>query len=60
MRDVDMVISHFAEDLSFLSDMPWQMFGTIYIYTKGEGVSFPNMPNVVLTKLPNVGRCDHT
>lgn len=68
---VDIVISRYAEDLSWLC-MPnikkylvdHQYKTRIIIYNKGDDdVSISHIPNnveVVIQKLPNVGRCDHT
>lgn len=61
---IEMVISHFNEDLSFIASLPWSELDAIYVYTKTDDIRnlvFPaGVPNVIVIPLPNVGRCDHT
>jgi Protein of unknown function (DUF3431) len=53
---VQVVVSRFAEDLSWLDELP---FKDVLVYDKG---STPHNapPHVKVQKLPNVGKCDHT
>jgi len=57
--EVQVVVARYAEDISWLQQLP---FDDIVVYNKGptlDGASLPwNVTRVI--ELPNVGRCDHT
>ena len=61
---IELVVSHFSEDLGFIADLPCSMFDVIFVYTKAESIKtlvLPlGIPNIFIIQLPNVGRCDHT
>ena len=58
--DIEIVVARYNEDLDWLRD---EMFNNlaVTIYNKGINDSFYKPPNLKrVTKLPNVGVCDHT
>jgi len=59
MGSIDLVISAYKEDLSWLNDID-ASFNMVYIYNKGPGlITCVNIPYTEI-KLKNIGRCDHT
>jgi hypothetical protein len=56
---VELVIARYEENLSWVNNLPRDLYTKVYIYNKGEHVSF-DIPNSVSFDLPNVGREGHT
>jgi hypothetical protein len=56
---VDIVISRYEEDLSWLNKIKPSEYSKLYIYNKGSPISVP-LPNVHMESLPNLGRESHT
>lgn len=57
--DCDLVISHYKENLDWLSQYKDTKFTKVIIYTKGQ--KNPKSPIPYIEKpLENIGRCDHT
>lgn len=56
--DVEVVVAHYAEDLSYLDEKPFSRFPQI-IYHKGK-VHMSSQRNRQVRTLPNVGRESHT
>lgn len=63
-KKIDLVIARYNEPLDWLNEHKDKKFNKIFIYNKGSSeVTCPIKPvsgDVIYTKLPNVGRCDHT
>lgn len=65
-RSVDLVIAHYKEDLHWLGKPPFnQPYKTVHLYTKAEEPqTLPSCPvssaPCKISRLPNVGVCDHT
>jgi hypothetical protein len=58
-NNVEIVISRYNEDLSWLNEYPFNQFEYI-IYNKGDNSNFLKTNVNKIVNLPNVGRCDHT
>lgn len=57
---VQIVVARYAEDVSWLANLP---FDNVVVYDKNDRKDtrdFPAPSNAKVVKLPNVGRCDHT
>jgi hypothetical protein len=58
---IDLVISRFNEDLSWLKELPLEQFSRIIVYNKGPRIPFSDyINNLYIINLPNVGREAHT
>jgi hypothetical protein len=59
---VDLVISYYKEDLSWLENYKHYNFARIFIYNKGPlNLTDSNLTvPYIEVRLPNIGRCDHT
>jgi hypothetical protein len=58
-HNVEIVISRYNEDLSWLNEYPFTEFEYI-VYNKGINDNFEKNNVKQIINLPNVGRCDHT
>lgn len=58
-RTIDIVISRYEEDLSWLKNLPIK-YSNLYIYNKGTPIDNIDLPNVRIFQLPNLGRESHT
>lgn len=57
---MDLVISYYKEDLSWLTKYKHVNFNKIYLYNKGPNPSPESEVPYIEIKLENIGRCDHT
>lgn len=59
LDNVELVVTRYNEDLSWMSDHPFNKFKYI-IYNKGDNDNFEKKYAKTIINLPNIGRCDHT
>lgn len=58
-NNVQIVVSRYNENLSWLNEFPFNQFNYI-VYNKGPNSDFEKNNVTKIVELPNVGRCDHT
>jgi hypothetical protein len=58
-NNVEIVISRYNEDLSWINEYPFNQFEYI-VYNKGDNDNFEKNNVKKIINLDNVGRCDHT
>jgi len=59
MSIIDIIISRYNENLSWINEPPFNKFRYI-VYNKGTDDNFEKNNVKKIIQLPNVGRCDHT
>lgn len=59
---LDLVVSRFTEDLTWMNRLPLHVFSRVFVYNKGDDdfVMPCDVKQYEIIKLPNVGKCDHT
>jgi len=57
---MELVVSHFNEDLNFLDKPEWKVYDKITIYTKSDIIPIIQNKNCEIYSLENIGMCDHT
>jgi len=68
METIDIIVTRYNEHLDWLRYLPINLIRTIFIYNKGENETFFKkfLPTddlkdkMIIKKLPNIGRIDHT
>jgi hypothetical protein len=55
----DLVVARYEEDISWIKNIPEDMYSRMFIYNKGSDADF-NLPKSVTKTLPNYGRESHT
>ena len=58
-NNVEIVVSRYNEDLSWLNEYPFNLFEYI-VYNKGDNDHFEKSNVKKIINVTNVGRCDHT
>lgn len=58
-NNVEIVVSRYNEDLSWINEYPFNQFEYI-VYNKGDNDIFEKNNVKKIVNLPNIGRCDHT
>lgn len=58
-KDCELIIARYEEDLSWILEIPKELYTHIVIYNKGTPFVSP-IPNVTIKDLPNLGRESHT
>jgi hypothetical protein len=56
---LDIVVARYEEDISWLKNIPENMYNKIIIYNKGDEAEF-DLPKSEVKRLPNFGRESHT
>jgi hypothetical protein len=60
IKNIDLVIARYNEDLSWLHKINIGAFKSIIVYNKGKRRGVDGIVGIQEIDLPNVGRCDHT
>lgn len=55
----DLVVARYEEDISWIKNIPEDMYSRLFMYNKGGNVKF-DLPKSVTKSLPNYGRESHT
>jgi len=56
---LDLVVARYEEDISWVKNIPENLYSSIVIYNKGEKAEF-DLPKSTVKTLPNFGRESHT
>ena len=56
---LDIVVARYQEDISWIKNVPYDLYDRVFIYNKGDNTDFI-IDKSELIKLPNLGRESHT
>jgi len=56
---LDIVVARYQEDISWIQNIPYELYDGVFIYNKGDNTDFI-IDKSELIKLPNLGRESHT